>query len=329
MTTGLVIGKFYPPHSGHHYLFDYASQRCDKLIICVCAAAKYDIPVTQRAAWIQELMPNADVRIIPELPSDDDSRGWAQHVKYFLGFVPDFVFSSEDYGAPFATFLGAQHILVDKERLTKPVSGTAVRNNPFANWEYIDDAVRGYYAKRIVIVGAESTGTTTLARDLGEALKTTVSPEYGRIFYESRMPSGKADAWTSADLVNIAHMQQEMINYLSRHANKLIILDTDVFVTRLWSERLLGKVDPEVHTIAASNPGDLYILTGDEIPFVDDGTRTAFADRHEFQQRFVEELAWWPRPSMTVTGSREARVQQALAFIREQLPEVVTPTSSS
>lgn len=328
MTTGLVIGKFYPPHSGHRYLFEYAAEHCDKLTILVCASAKYDIPVTQRAAWIQEIMPNADVRIIPELPSDDDSRGWAEHVKYFLGFVPDFVFSSEDYGAPFSGFLGAKHVMVDKERLVKPVSGTAVRNNPFANWQYIDDAVRGHYAKRIVIVGAESTGTTTLARDLGEALKTTVVPEYGRIFYESRMPSNHADEWKSKDLVNIAHLQQEMINQLSRHANKFVILDTDVFVTRLWSERLLGKVDPEVHTIAASNPGDLYILTGDEIPFVDDGTRTALADRHEFQQRFVEELSWWPRPWITVTGSREERVTQALSFIQEKFPEIKPEVSA-
>jgi NadR type nicotinamide-nucleotide adenylyltransferase len=318
MTTGLVIGKFYPPHSGHKFLFESAQAKCDQLIILVCASKKYDISSTDRAEWIKELIPHADIRIIPELPSDDDSVGWAHHVKYFLGLVPDMVFSSEDYGEPFAKALGSKHVLVDKDRLTVPMSGTQVRANPFASWDYIDDAVRGHYAKRIVVLGAESTGTTTLAKDLANALKTVFVPEYGRLFYESRQSSGREDQWVRKDLVHIARMQQEMITYLSRTSNKYTIVDTDAFVTRLWSERLLGAVDTEVHTIAASSPGDIYILTGDEIPFVEDGTRHALQDRHEFQQRFVEDLAWWPRPYILVTGSKEERLQKALDFIKEQ-----------
>lgn len=58
----------------------------------------------------------------------------------------------------------ATHVLVDRARERVPVSGTAVRSGPYANWEYIEPPVPAWYAKRACVLGAESTGTTMLAR---------------------------------------------------------------------------------------------------------------------------------------------------------------------
>ncbi|WP_285577096.1 recombinase family protein [Actinoallomurus iriomotensis] len=166
MSHGLVIGKFYPPHAGHHHLIDTAAARCDRLTVVVAASPVETIPIALRAAWLRERHPQPHVEIVAAVDDNevdyDSDEVWAAHVAVFRAAAADpvdTVFSSEEYGPELARRLDAVHVPVDPARTRHPVSGTAVRADPVACWEWLSPAVRAYLARRVVVVGAESSGT--------------------------------------------------------------------------------------------------------------------------------------------------------------------------
>src|SRR5688500_3749464 len=120
--SGVVIGKFYPPHRGHHFLIDTALAHCDQVYVLVCAKADQDVPGPVRHATLKEAHPAADVRLIDDNLPDDDSAGWAAYTRQVMGFAPTAVFTSENYGDAYAKELGAEHVLVDQARTNVPCS---------------------------------------------------------------------------------------------------------------------------------------------------------------------------------------------------------------
>jgi NadR type nicotinamide-nucleotide adenylyltransferase len=313
---GLVIGKFYPPHKGHKYLIDTALEACHEVTVIVCWKKTEEISGYLRAAWVQEIHPKARVLLIDDNKlDDDDSEGWAAYTKEILGYTPDAVFTSETYGDPYAKFMGCVHVLVDIERLAVPISGTLVRSNPQKYAEFLEPCVRAYFTKRICVLGAESTGTTTLAKALADHYHTAWVPEYGRYFSEGKLPLGEQMEWGTREFVAIAKAQQVFEDSLAPSSSGLLICDTDAFATSVWHERYMGTSAPEVEAIANSSPHDLYIVTGDEIPFVQDGTRDGEHIRHDMHKRFLEKLEETNRPYIVVSGSVEERVATAVQAI--------------
>lgn len=318
MRTGFIVGKFYPFHLGHMYLVDVARANCDHLIIWVCEKAEQSVLGHVRAGWIKELYPDVEVRLVPDTLSDDDTEGWAKYTVRVLGKAPDVVFTSEDYGEPYAKAMGSQHMLVDKHRTHVPMSGTKVRTDTILNWDYIAPPVRAYYAKRIVILGAESTGTTTLAEALKDHFKTDWVQEYGREYCLHRNKDAWNE-WQTEEFIHIASEQLRQENEHARNARGVLICDTDAFATSVWHRRYMGFYSPEVQNIAENRRADLYILTGDEIPFIQDGTRDGEDIRHKMHQWFIDELDRTGRKYITVSGSREERLEQASTKIKELL----------
>ena len=166
MKRGLVIGKFLPPHKGHLELIHFALQHCDELVISLSYTPEDPIPHPIRVNWLQEIFSdfkNVSIRTIPDdfddlsLPLPKRTKIWADIIHHIYGNF-DVLVSSEEYGSYFAKHLHARHFLFDKNRIKNPVSGTAIRNNPFAHWEYIPEAVRPYFVKIICFNGPESTG---------------------------------------------------------------------------------------------------------------------------------------------------------------------------
>ncbi len=105
-------------------------------------------------------------------------------------------------------------------------------------------------------------------------------------------------------------------------ANRLLICDTDALATSIWHRRYLGHRSPAVEAIADSHRYDLYLLTGDEIPFVQDGTRDGEHIRHWMHDTFVEELARTGRDYVLLRGSREERLARAGAAIDRRVLRV-------
>ena len=312
MTRALVIGKFYPPHAGHHELIDAAHAAADHVVVCVLAASHESIPMQLRVEWLRERHPCADVRAaIDDHPIDyDDPAVYALHEAVIRSIVPepiDLVVSGERYGAVLAERLGCGH-------LTLPRAGhsaTAIRADPPGHWDLLVPAVRAYLAKRIVIVGAESTGTTTLARALASHYGTEWVPEHGRAVSLERFEEGRFGDWTHEDFHAIARRQQADEDAAARRAGPVLICDTDALATCVWEERYLGASTPETEALAAARRYDLYVLTGDDIPFVQDGVRDGEAIRGWMTQRFRERLGERPEPWIEATGPHEERLRRA------------------
>lgn len=312
--TGVVIGKFYPPHRGHHFLIDRAVREAARVTVIVCGKPTDTIPPELRGEWLRQVHPTAAVIVIDDRYDANDSRVWAENTVRWLGGPPDAVFTSEDYGDAYAALMGSVHVPVDRARTAVPCSGTMIRSDPFAHWEFLAPPVRGWFARRVCVIGAESTGTTTLAEQLAAALGTVWVPEYGREYSALKQNRGETD-WHSDEFVTIAAEQTRRENEAAGRANRVLVCDTNAFATVHWHRRYLGTFDPRVRAIADGGRCDLYVLTGDEIPFVQDGLRDGEAIRHTMHGWFAEALAAQPVPWVLVRGDPGERLSQALAAV--------------
>ncbi|MFG3603970.1 adenylyltransferase/cytidyltransferase family protein [Micromonospora chersina] len=136
---GLVVGKFYPPHAGHHALIEAAAACCAAVTVVVAPSRRESIPLDLRVAWLREVHGATPwVRFVgryDDHPVDyADPAVWDLHCAVFadaLGGEPvDAVFSSEAYGEELARRFDAVAVCVDLDRRVVPVSGTAVPRGP-------------------------------------------------------------------------------------------------------------------------------------------------------------------------------------------------------
>lgn len=317
MKTGLVIGKFYPFHTGHAHLISVAAESCDELVVAVCDLSTQVFTGAERAEWIREAFPQVRVIVVRDIMHDEDSELWARYTREFLGYAPDVVYTSENYGAEYARYLGAEHVMVDRERHMVPISATRIRENLYQNWQYLSAPVRAALARRVVLVGAESTGTTTLTESLARHYQTVWVPEFGRPYTEGKLPSSLP--WETEEFGFIANIQNQTEDYYARFANRVLFCDTNSWATRLWHERYVGGIESSVDHLAAHRHYDLYVLTGDEIPFVQDGIRDGERIRHNMHQRFLQELQNQDVPYVVVSGSVEERTAQVVALCDQLL----------
>jgi len=339
---GLVIGKFYPPHAGHHHLVRAASRGADRVTVVVMAATVESLALADRVAWLREVhAADANVTIAgirDDHPVDLASDAvWRAHValmeeaaRTVTDEPVDAVFTSEAYGDELARRLGARHVAVDPARAEHRVSGTAVRADPVAHWGALAPCVRGHLAWRIVLVGAESTGKTTLAAAIAAHLRARGGafahaawvPEAGREVTAHKLAAlGPAApmsglAWGTDDFVDIAREQARRERAAARAGAPVLVCDTDAFATGIWHERYRGERSNEVDALGAAAPFHLYLLTHhDDVPFEQDGLRDGEHLRAWMTARFVERLDADRRRWQWLRGSREVRVAHALAAI--------------
>ncbi|HRW18217.1 MAG TPA: AAA family ATPase [Dermatophilaceae bacterium] len=323
----LVLGKLYPLHVGHQALIRAAQTAAERVTVLVVGSATESIPVATRVGWVREEHPQ--VRVVGAEDEHEIDYGsesaWQHHVGLMQSLLAphaavdgpvDLVASSDGYGEELARRLGARWLCVDPGRQATPVSGTAIRADLAGHWWALPPAVRATLVRRVVVTGAESTGTTTLAADLAEALGTIWVPEFGRTWTELR-PGGIHAPWHPAEFDLVAACQARDEDAAARHTPvPVLVCDTDVLTTTVWHERYVGTPSPTVAALAAARVPDLYLLTGDEIPFVDDGMRDGEAIRPWMQGRFRQVLAGQPAPWVELRGSREQRLAAAVEQVR-------------
>ena len=102
---------------------------------------------------------------------------------------------------------------------------------------------------------------------------------------------------------------------LAESSNGLVVCDTNPFATGIWHERYMGTRSKAVEKIAAERSYALTVVTGDEIPFVQDGLRDGEHLRHQMHQQFIDRLIETKQPFIVVTGSVKARVSQVLSAL--------------
>lgn len=334
---GLVIGKFYPPTPGHEYLIRQALARCDRVTVLVEYSRFETIPASRRAGWIQDMIHSPRLAVSTascEVSVDyHDPHVWRAQVAIIEQALarepkPDTLVVSERYGAELARRLRMELCVVDPGRETVPISATQVRADLYGNWARLAPAVRAGLATRIVVVGSESSGTSTLAkaltvhyRDLVPEVPTLCVPEYGRdhtlerLAVQQSLDPGhgfRSVAWTEDDFKIIARRQTEMEEAAARAGGPLLVCDTDALATAVWRRRYLGRYQAP----SALPRHDLYLLTDHEgVPFVQDGTRDGEGVRPEMTGWFKEVLANLHLPWMLVSGSQSERLSMAVRLV--------------
>jgi NadR type nicotinamide-nucleotide adenylyltransferase len=173
---------------------------------------------------------------------------------------------------------------------------------------------------RIVLIGAESTGKTTLCQALAEHYDTVWVAEYGREHWETKIaaqntPAGETPAWTEGEFIHIAEEQQRRENEAAARASRVLICDTNAFATATWFERYASTRHPEVDAIGARDQVDLYLIASPDVPFVQDGVRDGENIREWMHARFLELIGAKGTPHMLITGAWETRLPQAILAI--------------
>lgn len=341
-----LIDEQVPLPFDHGHILATGISHCDVLHVVVCDDHRSVPAADVRAGWIRAVTERdgSAGRVVVHVVDDictwhgadpcppDCSTAWVEYLRrHGIGSV-DVVVSSEPYGDLFAAAWGpaCDHVVVDADRVAHPVSGTAVRDDPARHWETLSEVVRVGLVRRVVVVGAESTGTTTLAEALADALATVWVPEYGRAHSETLAAQAGGIGqvvWTDDDFDEIVEGQRrleragaaDVPGTFDPAAGPVLVCDTDVLATAVWHERYgppgtVAEDTPGWHS-HLDDPGWVYVLTGDEIPFVQDGLRDGEHLRHGMHRRFRELLACSGVPWIEVFGSVSERVGVAVGFV--------------
>ncbi|HEX7162943.1 MAG TPA: AAA family ATPase [Trebonia sp.] len=347
---GLVVGKFYPPHRGHRYLIERAAVLCARLTVLVMAAGSETLPPGDRVAWLQasctDLQGVTVAGVRCDVPVDFEGEAiWAAQVAVMRAALEghgrppvDAVVSSEPYGDELAARFGAKHVCIDPGRATVPVSASRIRADLAGCWDDLLAPARAGLAARVVVVGAESTGTSTIAQALAEKYRrrggvwarTRCVTEAGRDYTLTKWQQARAVAatarrpdpplaeleWTPADLDAVAAEQTRRENQAAAAGSPLLVCDTDAFVTSVWERRYLGGRARGLQPWAAANlpRHDVYLLTSHEgVPWHDDGLREGDLEvRAAMTGWFAQALTAAGHSWVLLTGSVAERLALAV-----------------
>lgn len=337
---GLVIGKFYPPHLGHHYLINSALEQSEHVTVLVMGTLFDTVSLETRVRMIKAVhhFGNITVKaVIDHIYDDYESKAiWVAHqtlIDNSLDIKPDALFTSEKYGDELAGYLNAEHVCVDISRSHVPISATAVRSDLYGNWDFLNPVVRNHFRTNVVVMGGESTGTTTLSRGLTEHFRslggnyatTAYVPEYGREYAEKRIESQgvRELTWRSKDFWRIAEGQQRLYADLYNSSpSPVIVCDTDGLATEAFGPYYGVPSGEEGVTdygyFSMMNPGDIYLITDHQnMPLEDDGSRLEdVMARDKSTKDFIAVCHKYKVPYALVTGTREERLEVAIKIVR-------------
>lgn len=135
---------------------------------------------------------------------------------------------------------------------------------------------------KVVVIGSECTGKTTLARELAEWLGAPHSEEYARRYVDD-----KRTPLDASDVQPIARGQIAAEDEAIVRAGEVVVLDTDLVSTVVYSRHYYGACPSWVEQAARARLGGLYLLLYPDVPWVADGLQR---DRPHLRQQVHEEL---------------------------------------
>jgi len=172
---------------------------------------------------------------------------------------------------------------------------------------------------KVVLFGPESTGKTTLAKQLAEHYRTEWVPEYAREYLQDKWDREQKTC-EPKDLLPIAYGQMRLENELAKTANGILICDTDLLETKVYSETYYtGTCDPLLERYALKNQYDLYLLTYIDTPWVADDLRDKPDERRRMFEYFKASLEQYDRNFIILRGDKPTRLARAIKAIDKLL----------
>jgi NadR type nicotinamide-nucleotide adenylyltransferase len=168
---------------------------------------------------------------------------------------------------------------------------------------------------KIVLFGPESTGKTTLSKQLARHYNTVWTPEFAREYLQEKW-NNERKICEKDDLIPIAIGQMNLENTLAKKADKLLICDTDLLETKVYSEEFYGgSVDTKLNDAAYKNEYDLYLLTYVDTPWEEDDLRDRPEQRLEMFSAFENALKKHKKNYILLKGDKETRLKNATEAI--------------
>ncbi len=346
--VGLVVGKFAPLHEGHVRLVDTARSQCKTVIV-----VSYSSPELPRCGpevrdhWLRTCLPG----VIPLVVTNERLASWmggaSSPLPIPLNVAPDSVhrdfvamlcervlqrhvdavFTSESYGEGFAAHLterfrktgsatnAVAHISYDPARTSVPVSSTGLRDDPRRYWRFLPAPVSRSLARRVAVLGGESSGKSTFVAALAEECAAESVTEYGRELWDAR--SGKLQL---QDMIDIAREQVRRED-VAGERGPLVFCDTTPLTTLFYSRDMFGIATAELSELAARRY-DQVVLCAPDFAFVQDGTRRDDAFRLRQDAWYRSHLESNDIDYRVARGEISTRVQELKAFLKHRWPEL-------
>ncbi|HQA99040.1 MAG TPA: multifunctional transcriptional regulator/nicotinamide-nucleotide adenylyltransferase/ribosylnicotinamide kinase NadR [Candidatus Dojkabacteria bacterium] len=289
--VGFIAGKFLPFHQGHAYAIVSAYTQCDELYIILTSSEKLEkelceggrmryIPWNIRLRWLRQFtknMPNVHILVEHDGCKKQEEYDWGnglRKTKKLIGKEVNVIFSSEPSYTPHfkKIFPKAEHIIIDPKRTRYSISGTQIRKDGiYKHWDYIPQVARPYFCKKVVIIGTESCGKSTLVKNLAKVYNTEFVEEYGRTMCEW---AGGEDEVLTPDLypfIAYKHKAEEFDKI--QKANKVLFIDTEALVTKYYLTLYSSLEDTLYNSIAKHQNYDLILFSTPDVPWINDGTR--------------------------------------------------------
>ena len=169
---------------------------------------------------------------------------------------------------------------------------------------------------KIALFGPESTGKTTLAKQLAEYYKTEWVPEFARDYLQKKWDASQ-QICSVDDMLPIAYGQAKLENEQTLIANKYLFCDTNLMVTKVFSEVYYNYCDPLLNEAASQHQYDLFFLTDIDVPWEKDDLRDKAEGRESVYAVFKQSLIDHNKPFLTLSGDKNLRLKKAIAIIED------------
>jgi NadR type nicotinamide-nucleotide adenylyltransferase len=316
MRKAFVLMTALPPTKGHLHLVQFASQVADIVEVDICTQS-YEPRDVQRVVALKRAtasLSNVEIRHYgidfeqnPEAPGFWDM--WVGLLRSWGFQEGDLIVASEDYGNKLAALLGGKYMPYDPEREILGAKATAIRDNLYLQFDQLLPEFQPFVRQTVTIFGAESTGKTTLSKELARALNGHYLMEWARPYLEHVRNEITVDTMT--DIWKGQAALQRSSYWLED--KPFIFQDTDLFSTvGYWNFWMPDTLPKGLIRDAKLLKSDLYIITQSNIPFEADPLRYGGDKRESDDQYWIDLCEQYELPYVVLTSDdKVARLSAA------------------
>ena len=336
--VGMYGGSFDPLHIGHIHDIIRAAAVCEELYVMISwCEGRESTSKELRYRWILNStrhLPNVKIIMIEDEAVSKEVYNtdyyWekgAQDIKDTIGKPIDAVFCGSDYYGTnrFESLYCPESEVVYFDRAEVPISSTQIRDWATEHWDYVPAVCKEYYTKKVLVVGGESTGKSTLVQNLALAYNTNFVAEVGR---ETCEYAGGEELMIREDLIENLIRQKDEVRRALKSSNRILFVDTDALTTGFYCNLLLENVEEKhqlvqlADSIHWTNEWDLVLFLEPEgVDFVQDGTRNEEikAERRKYSELLKEMFTRNRVKLVSIEGDYLERFNRAKDIIEREL----------